>query len=85
MKVNDVILKEIINQMFIIAGHPEVSYDDVIGRKDAWYLEWTMTEDQNKEWRDWAVAYLKKKRFYKKIAEKEIAMLDLYCGLKIKN
>lgn len=84
MKRDEVILKELINQMFIIAGHPEVSYDDVIGRKDQWYLEWTMTEAQNKEWRDWGVKYLKKKRFYKKIAEREMAMIDLYCGLKIK-
>ena len=85
MKVNNVIIKEIIDQMFIIAGYPEVSYDDVVGRKDEWYLEYTMTEDQNKEWRDWAISYLKKKRFYKKIAEREIAMIDLFCGHKIKN
>lgn len=84
MKQDEKIIKEIIDQMFIIAGYPEVSFDDVVGRKDQWYLEWTMTEAQNKEWRDWGVKYLKKKRYYKKIAEREMAMIDLYCGLKIK-
>ena len=84
MKRDEIILRELINQMFIIAGYPEVSYDDVAGRKDQWYLEWTMTEAQNKEWRDWGIKYLKKKRYYKKIAEREMAMIDLYCGLKIK-
>jgi hypothetical protein len=83
MKRNDKIIKEIIDQMFIIAGH-ELRYDDVVGRKDNWFQQYTMTEAQNKEWRDWAVKYLKKKRYFKKIAEREMAFIDLYCGLKIK-
>ena len=27
---------DLINQMFIIAGH-DVTYDDVVGRTDGWY------------------------------------------------
>jgi hypothetical protein len=42
------ITKDIIDQMFIIAGH-SIGYDDVVGREDEWYLQWTMTEAQNKE------------------------------------
>jgi hypothetical protein len=85
MKRNENITIDLINQMFIIAGHPEVTYDDVVGRKDEWYLDWTMTEDQNKEWKKWGVAYIrKKKRWSIKLAEREMAFLDLYCGLKIK-
>lgn len=69
--------------MFIIAGYPEVGYDDIIGRKDNWYQQWTMTEDQRKEWMDWGVVYFrKKKRWNKKTAEREMAYIDLYCGLK---
>jgi hypothetical protein len=83
MKQYDKIIKEIIDQMFIIAGH-ELRYDDVVGRKDNWFQQYTMTEAQNKEWRDWGVKYLKKKRYFKKIAEREMAFIDLYCGLKIK-
>ena len=79
-KIN--IAKAIIDQMFIIAGYPEVGYDDVVGRKDEWYLQWTMTEAQRQEWIAWGIKYLKKKRYYKKIAEREMAFIDLYCGLK---
>lgn len=81
MTRNETIAKDIINQMFIIAGH-QVSYDDIIGRKDAWYTQWTMTEAQRQEWMQWGIKYLKKKSYYKKIAEREMAMIDLYCGLK---
>jgi hypothetical protein len=42
-----------------------------------------MTNEQRKEWIDWGVAYIrKKKRWSKKLAEREMAFLDLYCGLK---
>lgn len=82
MKQKTDAIKDIIDQMFIIAGHPEVGYDDVIGRKDEWYLQWSMTEDQRKEWIDWGVTYFrKKKRWNKKFAEREMAFIDLYCGL----
>ena len=75
--------KDIIDQMFIIAGH-DLRYDDVVGRKDNWFQQYTMTEDQRKEWIDWGIKYLKKKRYYKKIAEREMAWIDLFYGLKIK-
>ena len=82
MKRNDNLIQILIDQMFIIAGH-DVSYNDIIGRKDDWYCQWTMTDDQRKEWIDWGIAYLrKKKRWPKKLAEREMAFLDLYCGLK---
>jgi hypothetical protein len=43
-----------------------------------------MTEEQNKEWREWGTKHIKKKkRYYSKIASREMAFLDLYCGLKI--
>jgi len=76
-------LKELIDKMFEIAGH-NLKFEDVEGRTDNWYQQYTMTEAQNKEWREWGVKYIKKKkRHYSKIAEREMAMLDLYCGLKI--
>jgi hypothetical protein len=43
-----------------------------------------MTEAQNKEWRDWGTKFIaKKKPHLRKIASREMAMIDLYCGLKI--
>ncbi len=52
------IVRTIINKMFEIAGH-NVTYDDVVGRKDAWYQEWTMTVAQNDEWKEWMKDYFK--------------------------
>ena len=77
------ILKELIDKMFEIAGHP-LKFEDVEGRTDNWFQQHTMTEAQNKEWRDWGTNYLnKKRRCGIKYASREMAMLDLYCGLKI--
>jgi hypothetical protein len=76
-------LKDLIDKMFEIAGHP-LKYEDVQGRTDNWFQQYTMTEEQNKEWRDWGVKYLRKK-WNKHLAEREMAMLDLYIVLKIEN
>lgn len=76
------ILKELIDKMFEIAGHP-LKFEDVEGRKDNWFQQHTMTEAQNKEWREWGTNFLnKKRRWGMKLASREMAMLDLYCGLK---
>jgi hypothetical protein len=82
MKRSDDLVKTLIDQMFIIAGH-ELRYDDVVGRKDNWFQQYTMTETQRDEWKEWGISYIrKKKRWSKKLAEREMAFLDLYCGLK---
>ena len=36
---------DLINQMFIIAGH-DVTYDDILG-KDKWFMEYSMTVEQS--------------------------------------
>ena len=77
------IVTTVINKMFEIAGHA-VTYDDIVNRKDAWYSEWTMTKEQNDEWRKWGVSYFRKKaRWPKHMAEREMAMFDLMYGLKV--
>ena len=77
------ILKTLIDKMFEIAGHP-LKFEDVEGRTDNWFQQYTMTEAQNEEWRDWGVRFIsKKRRFGDKLASREMAWLDLYCGLKI--
>ena len=82
MKRSDDLIKTLIDQMFIIAGH-DLRYDDVVGRKDNWFQQYTMTETQRDEWKEWGISYIrKKKRWSKKLAEREMAFLDLYCGLK---
>jgi hypothetical protein len=76
---------DLINQMFVIAGH-EVTFDDVKDRKDAWYMEWTMTVQQNEEWKQWGVNYLRKNlKVNKALAEKEMMWVSLQWGLKFSN
>ena len=73
---------DLINQMFIIAGH-EVTYDDVKDRKDDWYAQWTMTVAQSEEWRKWGENYLRKNlKVPKYLAEREMAWVNLQWGLK---
>jgi len=80
---NDIIVETLINKMFEIAGH-SVTYNDIVGRTDNWYQQWTMTEEQNKEWREWGANYLKKQKgLYKEYATRQMAMFDLNYGLKI--
>lgn len=76
---------DLINQMFIIAGH-DVTYDDVVGRTDDWYTQWTMTVEQSEEWRKWGENYLRKNlKLNKYLAEREMAMVSLMWGLKFSN
>jgi hypothetical protein len=80
---NKLVLKELIDKMFELAGHP-LKFEDVEGRKDNWFQQYTMTEAQNEEWRDWGIKLIMKKHRYNKyLADREMRMLDLYCGLKI--
>jgi len=75
---------DLINQMFIIAGH-DVTYDDIKGRKDDWYTQFTMTTAQSDEWREWGVAYLRKNlKMNKAFAEREMLWVNLQWGLKNK-
>jgi hypothetical protein len=76
---------DLINKMFEIAGH-EVTYDDVKGREDDWYSQWTMTVEQNEEWKLWGKKYLMKElRMRAHLAEREMAMCSLMWGLKFSN
>ena len=73
---------DMINKMFEIAGHG-VTYNDIKDRKDAWYAQWTMTEQQYDEWKLWGKKYLMKNlRMYAKMAERQMSMIGLMWGLK---
>lgn len=80
-KVEEAVI-DIINEMFIIAGH-DVTYDDIKDRQDPWYNDWTMTMAQYEQWKEWGITYLMKKlKMYKKLAEREMAMMGLNWSLK---
>jgi hypothetical protein len=78
------IVIDIINLMFKIAGH-EICFDDVLEMEDGWYNEFTMTEEQNKEWREEGEKLIRKKLKYltKESARKEMCWVNLMWGLKI--
>lgn len=76
------IVRALINEMFTLAGH-SVTYEDILERKDEWYLEYTITLDQAIQWREWGKELIKKHlRCTDKQAEVEMAMFDLNYGLK---
>ncbi len=75
-------LVDIINKMFEIAGHP-VTYDDIKDRKDDWFNDWTITDAQYTEWKQWGKKYLQKHlNMYAKMADREMSMIGLMWGLK---
>lgn len=79
------VAKTLIDKMFEIAGH-QVTFEDIKDRKDNWYQQYTMTEEQNREWRDWGLDLLKKQGgILKARASTEMAFFDMMYGLKIEN
>lgn len=73
---------DLINEMFRIAGH-QVTFDDVKGREDNWFQQWTMTVAQNEEWKLWGKKYLQKElRMRAALAQKEMMWFSLMYGLK---
>jgi len=74
-------VEDLINQMFIIAGH-DVTFEDVKTRQDNWFQQWTMTMAQNEEWQAWGKKYLQTNlRTRAKLAEKEMMWFSLQYGL----
>jgi hypothetical protein len=81
----EIFVEDVINKMFQISGH-SVTYNDIKDRKDDWYTQWTMSVEQNDEWKEWGIEEMRKRfRYNKKWAEKEMAMISLMWGLKFNN
>ena len=75
---------DLINQMFIIAGH-DVTYDDILGVEN-WFQKYTMTVEQGQEFKKWGKKYLMKElRTYAKLAEREMQWFMLQWGLVYSN
>jgi hypothetical protein len=76
------ILIDILNKMFEIAGH-KVTFDDIKDRKDAWYNDWTMTEEQYDKWKEWGMKQFKKRfKLTDLYAERQMALIGSNWGLK---
>lgn len=82
-KTDDEIIKELINVMFTIAGH-DVTFEDIKGRKDQWYYEWTMTPEQEEKWMEYMVKYFRKHRSMAiRYAQTSASMFNLMYGLRV--
>lgn len=82
MTKDEKIVQELINKMFELAGH-DVKYEDIKDREDAWYTQWTMTEEQYDQWIEWGSEYIRKsKRLRKDKAKHAMAWFALNYGLK---
>lgn len=78
-------LEDIINKMFEIAGI-DMDYKRLLPRKDQWYIEYQMTQEQNDEWIKWGAEYLYRNRVYTKgRAKKYMSSINFMYGLKIKD
>ena len=77
------IIKELINVMFLIAGH-DVTFEDIKGRKDQWYMQWTMTPEQEEKWMEHMIKYFRKHRSMTiRHAQTSASMFNLMYGLKV--
>lgn len=77
------IVRHLINKMFEYAHVPQ-TYNDIKDRKDEWYQEFTMTQEESDAFKDYAIRYLKrelKTGYYK--ADTEYQWFDLMWGLRI--
>ena len=75
---------DLINQMFIIAGH-DVTYQDVLGVEN-WFQKYSMTVEQGDEFKKWGKKYLMKElREGAKSAEREMQWFNLQWGLTYSN
>ncbi len=75
---------DIINQMFVIAGH-DVTYDDIVG-VDKWFQQYTMTVEQGEELKEWGKQYLMKNlKMRAAQAEKEMQWFNVMWGLTYSN
>jgi len=75
---------DLINQMFIIAGH-DVTYDDILGVEN-WFQKYTMTVEQGEEFKKLGKKYLMKElRESARSAERQMQWFSLQWGLTYSN
>ena len=80
----DSFTEDAINKMFKIAGHT-TRYKDIVKRKDNWFQKYTMTSENEDEFKKWFVKRIMNIHgITKHFAEREFAMFNLSYGLKLK-
>ena len=80
----DKAIVDIINQMFVIAGH-DATYDDIVD-VEKWFQQYTMTVEQGEELKEWGKQYLMKNlKMRAAQAEKEMQWFNVMWGLTYSN
>lgn len=89
--MEDKLLSKILNKQFEIIGEtmtfekiPESGLLPVGKKKDYWYNIYKFTEEQEKEWKDWALKELKKHYTVDEEAEAKLRDLELRYGFIIR-
>ena len=76
------LFQKIIDKMFEIAGQPVTFQQLQEGEKD-WFVKYSMTEEQNREWRAWGVEELTRHtKSYKKTAVRTMQAINEIYGLR---
>ena len=76
------LVEKIINKMFELSGH-DVQYQQLLGRTDDWYNQYTITEEKETEWIKFGVDAIRKDmKVPKYIAENEMRWIHVTYGLK---
>ena len=76
-------LDEILTKQFEMVGE---EYKPSIVKKDNWYLDYTWTNEQEKEFQDWLAVYFKKRlKFSKEYCARQAGWFILHCGFKVDN
>jgi hypothetical protein len=71
----------LLDKQFSIVG---LSFEQACQMEREEFIRYKMTLEQQREWSEWAVDFAaKKKRWSKKLAKKEVAMLDFQHGLSL--
>jgi hypothetical protein len=71
----------LLDKQYSIVG---LSFEEVCQMEREEFITYKMTLEQQREWSEWAVDFAaKKKRWSKKLARKEVAMLDFQHGLSL--
>jgi hypothetical protein len=71
----------LLDKQYSIVG---LSFEEACNMDRDEFIAYKMTLEQQREWSEWAVDFAaKKKRWSKKLARKEVAMLDFQHGLSL--
>jgi hypothetical protein len=71
----------LLDKQYSIVG---LSFEEACNMDREEFIQYKMTLEQQQEWSEWAVDFaIKKKRWSKKLAKKEVAMLDFQHGLSL--